>query len=96
MAAYATPDRLPEAAERRAAWAEESALTEQTDEDGGEAVRRTDARISARAWQTTFFLAHDGDDVRERTTTTSSVRRRRFPERFFALFSRRPRNERTR
>ena len=69
MAAYATPDRLPEAAERRAAWAEESALTEQTDEDGGEAVR-TDARISARAWRTTFFLAHDGDDVRERTTTT--------------------------
>ena len=61
MAAYATPDRLPEAAERRAAWAEESALTEQTDEDGGEAVR-TDA--------CGYFFSLTTDDVRERTTRT--------------------------
>ena len=71
MAAYATPDRLPEAAERRAAWAEESALTEQTDEDGREAVR-TDARISARmandffsrSRRTTFDRTDDDDVVR--------------------------------
>ena len=41
MAVYATPDRLPEAAERRAAWAEESVLTEQT-EDSDDAVRDFD------------------------------------------------------
>ena len=39
VAVYATPDRLPEAAERRAAWADESAIAEQTDEDGDLAVR---------------------------------------------------------
>jgi hypothetical protein len=91
MAAYATPDRLPEAAERRAAWAEESALTEQTDEDGGEAVR-TDARISARV-ANNFFS-------RSRRTTFENGRRRRRSTKafsgFFALFTRRPRNERTR
>lgn len=81
MAAYATPDRLPEAAERRAAWAEESALTEQTDEDGGEAVR-TDARIPARVANNCFF--------RSRRTTLENgrrrvVRRRRFPG--FSRFS---------
>ena len=81
MAAYATPDRLPEAAERRAAWAEESALTEQTDEDGREAVR-TDARISARV-ANNFFS-------RSRRTTFENgrrrvVRRRRFPG--FSRFS---------
>ena len=101
MAAYATPDRLPEAAERRAAWAEESALTEQTDEDGGEAVR-TDARIPARV---RFLFAHYTDDVRERTTRAfdEGVFRvfRAYPRAnvlsaAFALFTRRPRNERTR
>ena len=81
MAAYATSDRLPEAAERRAAWAEESALTEQTDEDGREAVR-TDARISARV-ANNFFS-------RSRRTTFENgrrrvVRRRRFPG--FSRFS---------
>ena len=80
MAAYATPDRLPEAAERRAAWAEESALTEQTDEDGGEAVR-TDA--------CGYFFSLTTDDVRERTTRLE--RRRRFPG-----FSRIPARERSR
>jgi hypothetical protein len=39
VAVYATPDRLPEAEERRAAWADESAIAEQTDEDGDLAVR---------------------------------------------------------
>jgi hypothetical protein len=81
MAAYATPDRLPEAAERRAAWAEESALTEQTDEDGREAVR-TDARISAR-------MANDFFSRSRRTTFENGrrrvVRRRRFPG--FSRFS---------
>ena len=81
MAAYATSDRLPEAAERRAAWAEESALTEQMDEDGGEAVR-TDARIPARVANNCFF--------RSRRTTFENgrrrvVRRRRFPG--FSRFS---------
>ena len=85
MAAYATPDRLPEAAERRAAWAEESALTEQTDEDGGEAVR-TDARIPAipaRVANDFFFrsrrMTFENGDVRR------VVRRRRFPG--FSRFS---------
>jgi len=82
VAAYATPDRLPEAAERRAAWAEESALTEQTDEDGGEAVR-TDARIPARVANAFFFrsrrLTFEHGDVRR------AVRRRRFPG--FSRFS---------
>ena len=41
VAVYATPDRLPEAEERRAAWADESAIAEQTDEDGDVAVRLT-------------------------------------------------------
>ena len=92
VAAYATPDRLPEAAERRAAWAEESALTEQTDEDGGEAVR-TDARIPARVANDFFF--------RSRRMTFENGRRRvvrstKAFSGFFALFTRRPRNERTR
>ena len=85
MAAYATPDRLPEAAERRAAWAEESALTEQTDEDGGEAVR-TDARIPAipaRVANDFFFrsrrMTFENGDVRR------VVRRGRFPG--FSRFS---------
>ena len=39
VAVYATPDRLPEAEERRAAWADESAIAEQTDDDGDLAVR---------------------------------------------------------
>ena len=102
MAAYATPDRLPEAAERRAAWAEESALTEQTDEDGGEAVR-TDGRAYTRPRP--FF-------IRSRRTTFENERRgsndegvfrvfRAYPRAnvlsaAFALFTRRPRNERTR
>ena len=86
MAAYATPDRLPEAAERRAAWAEESALTEQTDEDGGEAVR-TDARIPAipaRVANDFFFrsrrMTFENGDVRR------VVRRRRF-QKGFSRFS---------
>ena len=96
VAAYATPDRLPEAAERRAAWAEESALTEQTDEDGGEAVR-TDARIPAipaRVANNFFFrsrrMTFENGDVRR------VVRRGRFPG--FSRFSLddRTRNERTR
>ena len=81
MAAYATPDRLPEAAERRAAWAEESALTEQTDEDGGEAVR-TDARIPARVANNFFFRSR-------RTTFENGRRRASFDEGVFATgFSR--------
>ena len=103
MAAYATPDRLPEAAERRAAWAEESALTEQTDEDGGEAVR-TDARVSARvandffsrSRRTTFENGRRARSTKAFSGFFAYTRARTFSLAAFALFTRRPRNERTR
>ena len=63
MAAYATPDRLPEAAERRAAWAEESALTEQTDEDGGEAVRDVNTAVQhARGFSVSSSFSRRGEE----------------------------------
>ena len=95
MAAYATPDRLPEAAERRAAWAEESARTEQTDEDGASEAVRTDARVSARV--ANDFFSRSRRRRRSRTDDDDVVRSTKaFSGWFFALFSRRPRNERTR
>ena len=96
MAAYATPDRLPEAAERRAAWAEESALTEQTDEDGGEAVRTVACGYFFRSRRTTFENGRRARSTKAFSGFFAYTRARTFSLAAFALFTRRPRNERTR
>ena len=68
VAVYATPDRLPEAAERRAAWADESAIAEQTDEDGDVAVRLT---------SNVFSFSTDGLEIFECAKRKAGRRRSR-------------------
>ena len=66
VAVYATPDRLPEAAERRAAWADESAIAEQADEDGDVAVRLTSNVFSFSTDGLEIFARKEKPDAEDR------------------------------